>query len=504
MKTIWLLLEVGNKDLLLAGYFFHGRGKNPLEKSLLGLLQSILYQLLNQDPGLCEEFLPIFLDKQKKHGESIPWHVGELKNFLLSSVRKWSSTPVLLLVDALDECLDEEVQLVVTFLESLARSAIEFDKTLNVCLASRHYPQIWMSRADELTVEAQSKHAQDIIEYVRHNLTFNDAEIEKEILQKADHVFLWVELVIKMLNEAYNNGRIRAMKKVLRNVPSDLDNLYSELLSKGRDSNEIQESVLMLQWVLFAGEQLSPEGLYYAVLAGTDPDQSSALNREKETRETVQRYITSTSKGLIEIRAFGEEATFSEDSDESDKQTIEYRTQFIHESVKGFLLSVKGLQSFDPSLTQHLIGTSHDRLASCCLSYVMMRSLDFFERENSKIKDLGNLYPLLFYSADFILFHMETAEEEGVSQITVLQKLQKGSKAIRRLQNMSENIPSSQWKENAEVLHVAASRNYYEIARKVVHEIGTDVDVVGGTYGIAILAAAVEGNEKIVQLLLPA
>ena len=85
MKQIWLHVEEG---AILATYFFHGHGKNVLEKSPLGMLCSIVYQLLDQYPDLCEAFLPVFLDKKKKHRGDVPWYLGELKGFLLSSIKE--------------------------------------------------------------------------------------------------------------------------------------------------------------------------------------------------------------------------------------------------------------------------------------------------------------------------------------------------------------------------------------------------------------------------------
>ena len=55
--------------------------------------------------------------------------MGELKNFLLSEMKTCQSTPLLLLIDALDECNESEVREVVVFLESLSINAID----ANVC-----------------------------------------------------------------------------------------------------------------------------------------------------------------------------------------------------------------------------------------------------------------------------------------------------------------------------------------------------------------------------------
>jgi len=118
----------------------------PFKNLLQGCyeLRPILYQLLDQCPSLCDLFLPIFLYKQRKHGKDISWHFGELKSFLLSSVGMLGPNPLLLLVESFDECMDEEAQLVVTFLESLACSTIKSENRLKVCLASWSYPQIRM------------------------------------------------------------------------------------------------------------------------------------------------------------------------------------------------------------------------------------------------------------------------------------------------------------------------------------------------------------------------
>ena len=513
MKRIWQRLRKEANDSILAAFFFHGRGNNPLEKSALGMLRSILYQLLDQSSQLCAAFLPIFLDKKKKHGNDIPWHFGELKSFLASSAGNLGPSRVWLLVDALDECATEEVQSVVSILESLACSAIDSHTALNICLASRHYPQIRMSKFDELIVEAQSEHGQDIREYVRNNLMVKDPSFETEILRKSAHVFLWVELVVKMLNKASDNGRVRAMRQILCNVPDDLDDLYRALLTKGRNPGELRESVYMLQWVLFAEEELRPEELYFAVLSGTDPDNLGPWDQQKEQSSTIQRFITSTSRGLIEVDNTKESIFDIYFPPFKPRKSRAVKVQFIHESVRDFLLSVKGLQLLDSSLSQQLVGNSHGRLASCCYSYIMMASLESLEGQTEKREEdvkewmqeeLEQSYPFLSYAGRSILEHMEDAEMGGVSQLELLKKLQPSSKGIRRLRrsNQISDVDGILWRNGPEVMHVAAKTGLYEISRRSLEEIKVKVDVVGGFYGTALQAAARRGHEKIVQLCL--
>jgi ankyrin repeat protein len=188
------------------------------------------------------------------------------------------------------------------------------------------------------------------------------------------------------------------------------------------------------------------------------------------------------------------------------------KVQFIHESVKDFLLSVKGLQLLDSSLNQQLVGNSHGRLASSCYSYIMMTSLESLERETANQegvnkwtrKVLEQSYPFLSYAGEFILRHIEDAEMGGVSQLELLKKLQPGSNGIRRLRRSKEilDLDYESWSNGSEVMHVAAEMGFYEIFRRSLEEIKVSVDVVGGFYGTALQAAAAGGHEKIVQLLL--
>jgi ankyrin repeat protein len=357
-----------------------------------------------------------------------------------------------------------------------------------------------MSKVDELIVEAQREHDQDIREYVRNKLIVNDSIIEAEILRKSAHVFLWVELVVKLLNKASVNGRVRVMMQILCNVPDDLDDLYCELLTKGRKTDELRESVYMLQWVLFAKKELRPEQLYFAVLSGTDPDNLGPWDQQREPSSTIQRYITSTSRGLIEAPTVVNSYS-------------RRKVQFIHESVIDFLVSVKGLQLLDSSLNQRLAGNSHGRLASCCYSYIMMTSLESLVGQTAnheeEVKEwtrgkLEQSFPFLSYAGEYILKHMEGAEMGGVPQLELLKKFQPGSKGIRRLRrsNQIRHAGDMIWGNGSEVMHEAARMGLYELFRKSLEMIKLNVDVVGGYWGTALQVAAEGGHEKILQLCL--
>jgi ABC-type ATPase involved in cell division len=66
MKHILFYCQGNLKDRTIAAHFFNARG-NKLEKTLIGMLRSLMYQLLEKDPVLCELFARNYVDKEKKH-----------------------------------------------------------------------------------------------------------------------------------------------------------------------------------------------------------------------------------------------------------------------------------------------------------------------------------------------------------------------------------------------------------------------------------------------------
>ncbi|KAI0878843.1 hypothetical protein GGS24DRAFT_442279 [Hypoxylon argillaceum] len=126
------------KDHLIMAYFFNARG-GVLEKTPLGMLRSILYQLLSKDATIYEAFLDTYHEKKRMYHEGeLLWQQSELKKFLQSIVKQPQpqSRPLLLVVDALDECNEEDVRDVVGFLEGLSVKAVQVGVELRICLSS--------------------------------------------------------------------------------------------------------------------------------------------------------------------------------------------------------------------------------------------------------------------------------------------------------------------------------------------------------------------------------
>jgi hypothetical protein len=69
-------------------------------------------------------------------------------------------------------------------------------------------------------------------------------KIRDEMLKRASGVFLWVVLVVLMLNKEYDRGRIYALRDRLDKIPDDLGALFRDILI--RDNENVEDLVLCL------------------------------------------------------------------------------------------------------------------------------------------------------------------------------------------------------------------------------------------------------------------
>ena len=69
--------------------------------------------------------------------------------------------------------------------------------------------------------------------------------VKTKILKKVLGVFLWVVLVVPMLNKAYDYGRVHALSNLLNKLLRGLDELFDKILS--RDGYSREELIFCLQ-----------------------------------------------------------------------------------------------------------------------------------------------------------------------------------------------------------------------------------------------------------------
>ncbi|WPH02680.1 Hypothetical protein R9X50_00554600 [Acrodontium crateriforme] len=416
VKYAWAFAEdYKADDEIVVSFFFNARGED-LEKSTTGMYRAILLQILNKCPAL-QRLLDDF-----PHNPANVWTVDSLHDLLSLLIRELGGRRLKCFIDALDEGDEDQMRQMLYNFEELAKHSGLPKHRFYIFFASRHYPTINIEDGLEIILENESGHAQDIKAYILRHLQVRKsgpeghARVEAmrdKIQEKANGIFLWTALVIDMLNKEYERGAIFAVKKRLEEVPTGLSDLFKDIVT--RDSENLKEFLLCLQWILFARRPLKTDEFYFAMLVGIDADPENLEKRDEITMDDMTAFVRSSSKGLAEVTR-------------SSKPTV----QFIHESVKDYLVKDGAIKDLWPSEKNDRTSSGHNELKRCCCAYLAadlsryIPALDKLPKASTYEGKLlrANLlrdFPLLEYASKYIFYHAEEAAD-AISQDEFLRR----------------------------------------------------------------------------------
>ncbi|KAH7143367.1 hypothetical protein DER46DRAFT_456391, partial [Fusarium sp. MPI-SDFR-AT-0072] len=490
MKFIYTKMK--RKDVprttLTISFFFNARGE-LLEKSVSGMYRSLLLQLLEGFPDV-EQILddPVLISG---HQVTCP-SLNVLKDLLRAAVSSLEGRTLTCFVDALDECDEQQVKDMVEFFEELAEQCMENDVRFQICFSSRHYPYIDIRSGIRLILESQDGHTEDLKNYINSHLRIQDPTLIEELkvmmIEKAAGVFLWVALVVDILNRENCRGRL-ALRRRLTEVPSELSELFKDILRRDRD--HMEELLLSILWILLSERPLRPEEYYHALWSGLSPkglvDVEMPSVDTSDASDCFNKCIISSSKGLAEIT-------------KAKQPTV----QFIHESVRDFLVKDKGLDELWPELGADWKSQGHDRLKACCNAYVFHEVVEqAIDRRNShevqRMKeDLSKEFPFLEYASQFILSHANAAAS-AISQQQFIGQLPTAKWVC--IFNIFEKHKVRKYSQEANILYILADRGLPELIRTRLKD-NPEIGGGGGRYHHPLLAAMAKGNKDCVTALL--
>ncbi|KAJ5781037.1 hypothetical protein N7457_006197 [Penicillium paradoxum] len=387
---------------LVAAFFFEARA-GYLKGSAQELYQSLLLQLLEGYPDL-----QMVLDDV----ELVPWiqetcppsHV--LEQVFCDAISALGQRPFTCFVDGVSECNEQEAVNMVRVLEDLAEQCAAKRIPFRICFSARHYPCIPILKGIRLTLEDQSGHAEAISAYVTsrirlHNPTLVE-EMKSEILRKASGIFTWVVQVVDILNKEHRRGG-SALRKRFAESPKDLSKLFEDTLMRDREGLAIFQ--LCASWILYAKRPLHPKEFYHALWSGLAPKGLMDEELPNVNLPTVdgnpgqfERFVISSSKGLAEVKR-------------SNPPTV----QFIHESLRNFLLHKNPLRRVWSELQFNSEALAHTKIKRCCIFYmnyellhVAARKLKSQSRSNRR-EEILREYPFLEYAKLNLSYHTSEA-----------------------------------------------------------------------------------------------
>ena len=207
-------------------------------------------------------------------------------------------------------------------------------------------------------LHGREEHAYDIAVYLESALKIDHEplalRLRKEIQRRASGVFVWVVLVIAILNREYDHGHVHRLNETLERIPDELNDLFHDILT--RETNDVDNTIRCIQWLLFSAEPLYPIELCCAMLIGNSPQAFTNTDISSVTRFDVERYILSCSKSLMETTWH--------------TKSTRPRVQFIHETVVEYLAHVPAMKIISSDDEEDFEGQSHERLKMYCLDYL--------------------------------------------------------------------------------------------------------------------------------------
>ena len=344
--TIW----AKSKPILDASCFFWLSGTET-QKSLNGLLRSLLYDLLMLVPSLISKVAP-WRWRAADFGSNLPaWTNSELLEAFQEFVKRAGQAHCLfILIDGLDEYdgdLDQQTELL-TFLISLSQS-----EAVKVCVSSRHYPIFQTTFEGYPTLKLENLTRNDIKVFVEDRLgdlkdfkllqqiyPLDSAELVSEVVNKAQGVFLWVYLVIRSLRQGVIDGdSMAALTRRLEEIPDDLNEFFQRIIN-GIPRQQRKYASLYFRIMLVSSVKPLLLALFFVEEEIPDfitktPLQASHAHIIQAKQRSMERRLESRCRGLLEAQEHVDDSSLGLVHGLQTK----YYVDFLHRSVRDFLLS---------------------------------------------------------------------------------------------------------------------------------------------------------------------
>ncbi|KAF5965994.1 hypothetical protein FBULB1_11921 [Fusarium bulbicola] len=253
------------KRVNTAGFFFWTSGSQQ-QRSQTGLLRYLLHQLLSFDPELTEKaFTDLWsrlrhMTTKERVKFALEWTVQDLQAAFHSLLdAALPSVNICLFIDGLDEFDGDHVQ-IIDFFKGLTSG---YDgKSLKLCLSSQPWDvferafgtSVPSTKLQDLSYDDMYCYATDTLKadrQIRRLMKGNPDSTHlliTTVVEQANGVFLWVRLAVERMLVAFQkNCEFEVLETTLKELPTELDDLFEKLLFKDQTSWEIMQTATLFQ-----------------------------------------------------------------------------------------------------------------------------------------------------------------------------------------------------------------------------------------------------------------
>ena len=427
MKFLWhhsttraaLQYWAKNHKIVIASHFFWNAGNNKMQMSQMGLLRSLLFQILRQRPDL----IPRLCKPKVDVGDITSDYQWTLKKLLAIFARLSDRdlNPVMMcfFIDGLDEYDGIHSDVVQLFQKFSASDNIK------ICLSSRPWnviqnafgegrnPKLMLQdlTREDITIYVTDKLAQDYRFQALADADQRYHQLIDEIVTKAQGVFLWVVLVTQsLLNGLTDDNSITDMERRLELLPSDLERFFQHMLD-GIEEVYKPQTAQIFEMVTIAKTPLSVFLLQYLEQESLDPHYAVKAQRTYlseadmiRVKKRLTKYLNARCKGLLEIY-YDEHRTFS----------FCYKIEFLHRTVKDYLASPDM-----KALLKSLAPRGYNPATSLCRAYLaLLKQLQPYEIKlyASTPEDLDDVTQDILYYARQVEIELDRSEWAVIDEL---------------------------------------------------------------------------------------
>ncbi|GKU20497.1 unnamed protein product [Fusarium langsethiae] len=323
----YLKVWSGESELVFISFFFYALGQRE-QKSQVGLLRSLLYQILSRDASLVETVLPNAWreassgDQKKPEDLPIP-SVAEMMKALKDIVKLYRDTKkMFFLIDGIDEYEGQDID-VAAFISELGGFS-----NVKVLVSSRPHNAFVTAFRELPSMNLPDLTERDITSYVDDTVASHPnmraisamdpkavTSITRSLIERASGVFLWVVLVCRSVIEGCDNCESASdLQYRVNESPEEVEDLLQLIMESipPRWKDEAMKIMYLLHTkhsCQMAGSILTL-GLYLICEQGISSDihcskiqNMQPLSKEEidERCHIMERRLQSKCRGIVEV-----------------------------------------------------------------------------------------------------------------------------------------------------------------------------------------------------------
>lgn len=502
----YLIDHILPRSATICYFFFKIQDQNTVCQALC----AVLHQLFSQKLSLIHH-----AEKQFEiNGRGMIQSKHSLWNILENAVQDSQAGPVIVVLDALDECANSEFEDLMRNVRNQFRSNQSVYSKLKYLLTSRPYEQIVLEFRGLLDTFPRiripgEKESDTIIKEINSVISHRVERLAKEKAlsdQVRDHLlsrllgmqhrtYLWVYLVFDHLRQENFKKTPKGVDLTISTLPMSINEAYEQILEKSKDSEMTRKAFCI---ILAAKQPLTLTEMNVAM--NIDNDLQSVRDLDLEKEKDFESRLRSWC-GLFVSTHHG-------------------KVYFLHQTAQEYLLFNSASRTTICTLRWHhsiTIEHAHRVLAELCVRYLNILNYDasldtrnralYIKGRRYKVhsKKLLESYTFLDYSARCWSLHFRQACV-GVDEATIirfaLEISDPKSNAYTAWVHIYAWSLDALFFENPTPLHLASYFGHAAVAKLLVNQ-GADLESRDPEHGGTPLSWASEkGHEVLVKLLL--